>query len=442
MGIRFAFRMTAICMTLATVWSGPLQGQTTEGCQFVLDSVLGSGRRIENERGRIRQVAWGGVFWNCSRPGRRADVLWRGSSDSVSRSIYLARADFVGAVRFRDSTIELHADRATYYERDDRLEAFGNVRLVNHKTGSVLTGPRLTYWREVPGIRDSAELFAPRRPTVEYRSEGDTTEPYIIVAERVRLLGASVAIAAGDVTIDRSDFSSKGDSALLDLGNEHGYLVGNAEAHGKDSVGYSLKGRRIVYRLEGSDLTWVQAQQEAEAESADWHIVGDTVEFALEESKIQAAAAWGDSIRPRATSDFYTLTADSLAVDTPNQVLSEMRAFGNAIATANTDTAAVGSASLDSVRTEIETDWMAGDTVVAQFADTEDGRRTLVVLSAAGNARAFYHVYDEDDPTLAPALNYSRGLRIVALFKDDTLDRVDVFGQADGVYLEPRRPGS
>jgi hypothetical protein len=62
-------------------------------------------------------------------------------------------------------------------------------------------------------------------------------------------------------------------------------------------------------------------------------------------------------------------------------------------------------------------------------------------LRANGNARAFYQIYDAEDPEAPPGFNYSRGLRIIALFEEETLQRVDVIGQADGIYLEPiRRP--
>jgi len=65
----------------------------------------------------------------------------------------------------------------------------------------------------------------------------------------------------------------------------------------------------------------------------------------------------------------------------------------------------------------------------------------LKQLNAGGNARAFYQIIDEENPDLPPGFNYSRGLRIVALFEEETLKRVDVMGQADGIYLEPiRRP--
>jgi hypothetical protein len=355
-------------------------------------------------------------------------VVWRTYADSVAWRAHLGRADFVGNVAFSDSLSRLTSDRASYYQSDDRLEAFDNVRLVNLENGSVLSGPHLVYMRSSEDT-DDAELFADRRPRVEYRSEGDSTNSTVIIGDRVRLVGSSTAWAGGNVEIEQEGFSASGDSATLNLDTEDGVLIGHAEAVGQDSIGYTLRGNRIAYRMVDSQLNWVQSQERAEGLSEEWRIVGDTIEFAIAEDKIQAGMVWGDSIHPRAMSETYTLSGDSLAVDLPDQVLTEMRGFGNARATARADS------------TSTEVDWIAGDTVVARFESTESGARTLAELRANGNARAFYQIFDEEFPESPPGFSYSRGLRIIALFEEETLQRVDVVGQADGIYLEPvRRP--
>jgi lipopolysaccharide export system protein LptA len=421
----FAFGFFAISLLTAA------GGQTESDCQAQLDSSA-VGRRIETAPGRVLQFASGGAWFSCvGRPGTEnaGVVVWHTYSDSVAWRTHLGRADFVGNVAFSDTTSELTSDRASYYQSDDRLEAFDNVRLVNRENGSILTAPHLIYTRASSANTDDAELFADRRPRVEYRTEGDSVAPTIIIGDRVRLLGSSSAWAGGNVEIEKEDFAATGDSATLDLDAESGLLIGHAETVGQDSIGYTLRGGRIAYRMVESELNWVQAQERGEGLSADWRIVGDTIEFTISDSKIQAGMVWGDSIRPRAMSDTYTISADSLAVDLPDQVLTEMRGFGNARATSRGDSAST------------EVDWIAGDTVVARFDSTSTGARTLTELRASGNARAFYQIYDADDPDLPPGFNYSRGLRIVATFEEETLLRVDVMGEADGIYLEPiRRP--
>jgi hypothetical protein len=336
--------------------------------------------------------------------------------------------------------------------------------------------------REVAGLREPAELLATLRPTVVYRTEADSAEPYIILADRVRLLGNSTW-AVGNVTITRSDFAAKGDSASLDIEGGEGTIVGAAEASSQDSLGFNLNGHSIAFHLVDDKLDWVQAQDSARATSNEWDIVADTIAFSVADDLIQTALAWGDSTHPEARSQEYTITADSLAVDTPDQQLTEMRGFGNALAktvvavvdsvanevdpsAAEVDSLAIEGDSLvtevDSLATEgdslaavvdslapdvgswqREADWISGDTVVARFDSTETGARTLTELIARGNAKAFYKIFDEADSTAAPAFNYSRGLTIIALFTNETVERVDVIGQADGVYLEPiKKPPS
>ena len=302
--------------------------------------------------------------------------------------------------------------------------------LTNRRTGSRLTGPNLTYYRKAVAVRDTAELYASGRPRVEYRSESDSAgaEPYVINGEHVRFRGNDRAWAGGAVTIDRTDFSSKSDSANLDLGGERGEFIWHAELRGRGAAEYALDGRIIRYRMQDRKLTWVQARGLAEATSTDWRLRADTIEFDVAQQRIQSGRAWGDSTRPRALSTTYTITADSLALDAPGQRLSELRGFRKGYATSRTDS------------TQTDPDWMAGDTLVARFDSTAPGRRSLSQLVGRGNARAFYRVPDTQRPGAPPSFTYSRGVRIAAKFTPVGLDRVDVTGVGDGVFLEPAPP--
>ncbi|NIM50295.1 MAG: hypothetical protein GTN62_09045 [Gemmatimonadales bacterium] len=418
-------RAAVLCALTVCLGSGAAWAQEEVSCQVQLDSVGGDGYRDELGPGRIHLGGSGGVWFSCL--GQRTTIY----ADSAAWYSELDRMDLVGSVQFRDSATALDTDRARYFTVDERLEAYGNVRLENRQTGSVLVGPNLTYYREVPGVRDTTELYATARPTVEYRSSQDTSgAPYVIVGDRVRLIGDAVASAWGSVTIDREDFAAQGDSATLNTELGEGFLMGHAEAAGTDSASYTISGRRVAFRLTDDALSWVQAQGLAQATSAEWQMAGDTIEFNVANDLIQGGGVWGDSTRPRAMSQSHTIVADSLALDAPDQVLTEVRGFGAARATTHADSLTT------------EADWMAGDTVVARFDSTEAGTRALVMLEARGHAQAFYHIYDEDDRSLTPGVNYARGVRITARFKDDDLERVDVV-DGDGIYLEPpgrRRP--
>src|SRR5207247_588730 len=83
----------------------------------------------------------------------------------------------------------------------------------------------------------------------------------------------------------------------------------------------------------------------------------DTIHLAIEQRKLQQVFAWGDSTRPHAVSTLYTILADSLALDLPNEVLTEARAYRKALATSKKDSTA-----------KADVNWIAGDTIVARWA--------------------------------------------------------------------------
>ncbi|MDH5199061.1 MAG: hypothetical protein OEY20_17600, partial [Gemmatimonadota bacterium] len=408
----------------AGVLPGAAVAQAPRACFVVVDRTGGQGRQVDVGGGYYRVFQGGGIWAHC----RGQDTRWY--SDSVAWYQDFDRFDMIGNVRFEDATVELTSERAAYFLSDERLDANGNAHLRNRATGSVLRGPTLTYYRRVAGIRDTTLLTAVRRPTIEYRSERDTAgaEPYIIIADRVQFRGNSAASAWGTVTIDRSDFHAVSDSATLDTEVGAGRLMSRAQITGGDSAGYTLAGRDVQFRLVLQSLTWVRAEGDASAVSAEWQVTADTVAFDVRDDRIQAGQAWGvDSVQPRATSTSNTITADSLAIDAPGQVLREVRGIGDARAMSLRD-------SLDT-----DADWVAGDTVVAAFGAADDGGSLLGGIVAVGRARARYRIYPETAPEGPPDLSYSRGDRITALFADNQLVRVDIVGASDGVYLEAQR---
>jgi hypothetical protein len=405
-------------------------GQVSRACSPVL---VGSGAAGQ---GLMVRIAPGVFHQFISGRGERVRIRCEGQSttveaDSLAWYQDLNRLDFEGRVEFRDTSALLESNSARYFPLAERLEAYGDVRLEDESTRSVLTGPNLTYYRAVPGLRDVTELFATQRPTVEYRPVGAAVDdPYLIRGERVRLKGGALAWAGGGVTIDRENFAAKSDSAELDFEQGHGLLIRRAEAIGTEAPRYEIRGDRLAFRIEEGELNWVQAQQAAQALSTEWVALGDTIEFAIARNRIQAGLVWGDSTRATARSARQVVVADSLAIDTPEQVLTEIRGFGTSRATTRQEG-----------RPDDAADWIEGDTLVAQFGDVGDGRRGLVMVRATWVAKALYHIY-ADVMGDQPAINYSRGRRITAYFKGDVLDRVDIVEIADGVYLEPvaKRP--
>ena len=421
-------------LVLLAVLQQPVDTTAGRPCTIVIDSIGGNYRQVVSAPGDTNRFAGGGILAHCEGT---ASTL---ASDSVALFGRQRRIDFVGHVVIRDTALALDADFASYYLRDERLEARRNVVATNRRSGSVLRGPHLDYYRAARGVRDTVEMFATSRPTVEYRQAADSGEPYVIVGDRIRFKGDDRVWGGGKVTVDRSDFASRSDSLLLDETRGVGVLVGKPRVEGKGGKTYTLVGTRIELVLEHREIRLVKALGQGKATGDDWTLTADTIHLMVMERKLQQAFAWSGKSRAHAVSSLYTIDADSIAIDTPAEVLTESRAFGHALSRAKRDSAA----------TAADIDWITGDSLTARFAQERDstagggGREhsRLQQILARGAARALTHHFDDRDSTAAPAINYSRGERIAVLLRGAKIDRVVVAGTADGVHLEARPPAA
>ena len=158
--------------------------------------------------------------------------------------------------------------------------------------------------------------------------------------------------------------------------------------------------------------------------------MADTIGLDVNERKLEQTVAWGTTERPHAVSTEYEILADSLALDTPGQQLTEARSFGHAWLASGQDSVAS------------QRDWLRGDTVTAQFAQADSGEKARTRISRIDSrheARSFYKVKDAAHPG-NPSLNYARGNRIIVTMRTDStggVERVDIQGKVDGVQLEP-----
>lgn len=397
-------------------------------CQVAIDSVGHYGRQTVGGGGDTNYFAGGGVLAHCNGTGTTF------ASDSVAWYSGQRRFDMIGRVKIRDTSLALDANLAYYYLREERLEAHNNVVAKNRVNGSTLRGPNLNYLRAAAGIRDTLEMFATQRPTIEYRGQADSSEPYVIVGDRVHFKGDDRMWAGGNVTVDRSDLAARADSMGMDQTTGLGVLLGKPKVRGKGERAYTLVGTRIELLQHDHELQQVEAKGAGDASGADWHLTADTIRLGLARSKLQQAFAWGDSSRPHAVSTLQTIQSDSLALDVPDEVLTEARAYRRAFSTSKRDSASGPG----------ETDWIAGDTLTAHWVQAPDtagrNKAQLQRLVARGAARALTHHYDAKDKTQPPAIDYSRGKQIAITMIGDKVDRVLVSGQADGVHLTPRPP--
>jgi hypothetical protein len=391
---------------------------------------------------RVRQITvgadtnyygGGGVVAHCKGSGTRL------KSDSIAYFQGTGRFDMIGNVHIRDTSLALDANFATYFLKDEHLEAHNRVVAVNRDNHSVLRGPNLTYYRAVKGLRDTLEMFASSRPTIEYHGAADSSEPYLIVGDRVRFKGSDRMWSGGKVTIDRSDMAARADSMMLDQTLGFGALVGHPHMEGKDSSGaraYTLVGTRIELGLVAHEINRVKALGAGQASGADWTLTADTIHLRLERRKLQQALAWGRTSRPHAVSTLQTFDADSLALDAPEEVLTELRGFGRSFSTSKHD----------STDTQADLDWIAGDSLTAHWAQEPDStgkpKPKLRSILARSAARALTHMAGQKDSAAGggTSINYSRGASISITLKLARIDRVIVGGHADGVHLEPRPP--
>ena len=159
-----------------------LAAQESKRCRFRVQFVGDSGHQVQ-AGGVTNYYAGGGVIITCDGTSVRME------SDSVAA--YGGRiVQFIGKVHYVDSTVTLTADNGTYYKDGERWEARGNVVTTNLKTGSTLKGPSLDYYRAVKGVRDTVEVYATIRPTINYvtkDSAGNPQEPYVIVGDHALL---------------------------------------------------------------------------------------------------------------------------------------------------------------------------------------------------------------------------------------------------------------
>lgn len=416
-------------LALAVLGLG-LQVQIAHGqsdrCVFQIDNVDRQGSVNETATG-TNYFAGGNVRLSCR--GQQLTM----QSDSVA-AYGGDVVQFIGNVKYRDSTLTMDADRGTYRKNGEKWEARGRVTTRNLVNGSTLTGPALDYYRVVKGVRDTLVMFSTGRPRIGYATITPGLkpgEPYIIVADRVRLRGSDQLWAGGKVTINRSDFAARGDSLRLDTGKgSDGTLVGgNPVMRGLGRDSFTLSGRRLDLKLAQRELTYVIAKGGGHAISKEWDLVADTIGLDLNNRKLEQTLAWGDSIRPYATSPAYAMRADSLALDTPGQQLKEVRGFGSAWLGGTVDSASK------------QRDWMRGDTVVANFVQRDSAGTTRAALSriVARKGAQSYHVEASAKHPDRPSINYARGDVIVMTMSPTAqrgVQRVDIRGQVDGVQLE------
>ncbi|NOT08321.1 MAG: hypothetical protein HOP28_08960 [Gemmatimonadales bacterium] len=419
--------LAALCMAGA----GALQAQNRR-CQL---QVLNVGRDLVSANvtpTTSNYFAGGDIRMRC----RGQNVyIWADSVANYQDQV----VQFIGHFRYQDETARVTSDFGTYYKDRELWEARGNVVYQSRSDASKLTGPSVDYMRPIRGTRELEEIFADQRPTLVLASRDSASraeEPYIVVADRIRMRGKELMWAGGNVTIDRSDLNGRSDSLQLDTGKGNtGALIakaGRASIRRVASDSFVLAGKRIDLGLSKRELTSVTGRDSATLKSKDLDLLSESIALMFVARKVAQTLAWGKALRPKALSADYEVRGDSMAVDTPAEQLKELRSFRGAWVGFKADS------------TRGERDWLSGDKITAVFTQRTTGtgqaKSALERIEAKESARSFYRLPGTATTGGRPTINYARAdLITLTMEPGDSVKvrKVDMVGHIDGVQLQP-----
>lgn len=338
-------------------------------------------------------------------------------------------------VYIEPNKVQLTAAKLNYFRNDERFFAEGDVTVTQAATGSIFTGPVMEYYRAVPGVRDSARLFAPGHPKAMLRetdSTGKELPPVIITSMVMESLADSLLFAWGSVQLDRENIHGTSDSASFDQGASEMRLIRGAKVISSDpEQSFELTGDTIqLFTLE-RELTRVVALHQARAVTGQLEMTAGDLDLRLSNRELEMAFAYGAG-RAKAVTSTQELEADSLVISLRNKSIRELRAIGQA--------SAIGKPDTTKIKTD-EMDLLYGDSVFAMFDTTRPPEDTTQAdvreIQAIGSARSLFHIASRRGRECPPSLNYARGAIIRILFDSGAVKSVQVDSNASGVFLEP-----
>jgi hypothetical protein len=371
----------------------------------------------------------GGFVGRCQGENNRL------RADSAEQFQQAGIVNLYGNVTYEEpGKMQVTAAHATYFTREGRLYADGNVVATQLSTGSTFMGPSIEYYRSTPE-RPVARMVAPSRSTarlIEKDSLGRPGPPMTVVANRFEDLGDSLLVAWGDVVIDRQQINGRSDSSAFDKLSQRARLVRGARITNTDSAQrFVLIADTIDLFSTDRKLDRVFASHKATATSDQLVLTAELMDLRLKEQQLDEAFAFGPG-RSRATTPQQDVDADSLRIRLAERRVREVRAVG--------DARAVGTPDTTKIRTP-DKDVLSGDSVFAFFdstatADTTRGPR-IREIRALGNASSLFHIANSRGRESPPGINYVRGVRIYVNFDTGAVRDVRVDSAASGVYLEP-----
>lgn len=458
----------------AVAWGVPASATAQAGCRYADD-----GNDVLNSV----SVPGGDRITYISNPHFLCEdgvQIWADSAVAYSTQ---AMSILIGSVRYRDRARELRSDQARYFSSVGRLQAQGSLHVTNTEDGSVIENGDLVYLREadyreeeemtVTTGRDGIRPRALVRPEAadSAASEAEPPTPYAVVADKLVLRGAGYFNATGTVEIQRDSLFAFGDSAEYTETSDLLVLVGSARV---ESGAYDLVGRTIEIGTAEGGASEIRALRDAVLVGDDLRITAPRIVLHLRDGGLERLVAVPmlaaadttpaatapdstapdstDTARPVATAEAFELTADSITVEAPAEVVETIFAAGSARSVSH----ARDSLNVESLPPLARYDWLEGDTVVVSVRQLPDSLRAEADTTAAAyeverivarvGARSLYRLPPEDSTAVAgvdpPAVHYVVGNEITIVMRDGEVEVMEVVGQTQGVHLEPLNPGA
>lgn len=453
----------------------PSAAYAQQGCEL----GPGSSLLVRNPDGRGGNI----VYLSTPHFVCEDDVeIWADSAVAYSTD---AMSVLIGDVRYRDQTRELTAREARYFTDVGRLQAQGDVVVIDREDGSRVENGDLIYLRSTDyrpeesmtvttgrdGRRPRATIPPPEPDSAEVAPAPDSAAaerdetPYVVVGDRLYFRGDDFS-ASGNVEIERDSLFAYADSSDFVAETEQLLLLGSARVL---SSNYELVGRTITMGTNPAGDNEIHALREAVLTGEDLTLTAPIIKLYLVEGAVErlvgvpgvepdsAGEPTGDGdstpvARPVAVAEQFELTADSLELTAPGDVVERIFAAGRARSV---------SQARDSLNVEVlpevaRQDWLEGDTIVINLEPTrpdslapsagtagEEAEREYEIetIVARVGARSLYRLPPQDSTARAgvdlPAVHYVLGDEITIHMSEGEVQAMEVVGQTRGVHLEP-----